>query len=105
MVDYTSEIKKLNEEESAIFKIIPYGEDHAIKNRDITIRLGLSTVAVRQRVHDMRKKGVLIGSNRNGFFLIENKADYVKTINQLKHRAEEITEVINILEKNGYKVK
>jgi hypothetical protein len=83
---------------------LPTGKVNAITARDIAAQFNISDggaeVPIRDAIRDAISNGELIASNNQGFFLIENEAEFLEYIASLESRRDEIANRIANLSNN-----
>ena len=82
----------------AYLKTICPGRRKAIKSAELEKALGLSGTNLRKLVNRMRRRGVPIGSNRDGYFYAVTGGEVYGTIRQLQAMVQTLEAAIHGLE-------
>ncbi|MGI6695950.1 MAG: hypothetical protein ACOX6O_06915 [Christensenellales bacterium] len=71
------------------YEALPAGESWAIKAKDLRVLWGLkSDRAVRQAVHSMRRKGLIVCSGQAGYWRPETPDEVRRTVKRLQGQAK-----------------
>lgn len=80
------------------------GKEHLIKNKDLRVKFGIqSDRALRviiQRLRESKDYPEVIGSvsgKSGGFYICETRDEVIETINNIKHRANQMLRTTHIL--------
>lgn len=76
------------------------GRKYTVKSAELEQVLGISGTDLRKLVNRLRKKGIPIGSSKEGYFYAETAGDVYTTIRQLQAMARGLEGAIRGLEKS-----
>lgn len=77
-----------------------FGAVNAVKGPELAKELGVSNRDLREIVNTLRRDGVPIASNSDGYFYAETAQEVRATLNHMKHRIRGITAAIRGLERS-----
>lgn len=70
-------------------------KENPITNKEIGRTLDLSEQAIRKHINEARCNGIPICSCREGYFISNDKADILQTIQRLMHRTIAVEKAVN----------
>ena len=83
----------------AYLEIFHAGERYAITSRELEKSFDITGVMLRRQINALRKSGVPIVSDGNGYYYAETEMELRRTIAHMKHRISGIGSAIQGLEK------
>jgi biotin operon repressor len=81
-------------------EIFHAGEQYAATSRELERAIGVNGATLRKLVNALRRDGVPIASDENGYYYAETELEVRRTIAHMKHRIFGISAAIHGLEKS-----
>lgn len=78
------------------------GEQYAATSRELEATFGIKGAALRKQINMLRRDGVPIASDENGYYYAVTEDEIRHTIAHMKHRIAGISAAIRGLEKSLY---
>ena len=69
--------------------------DNPVPNKDISSSLHIAEAYVRKKINEARCKGIPICSCEQGYFISNDKAEILRTIQSLMHRTIAVEKAVN----------
>jgi biotin operon repressor len=90
--------------EKVVNYISAHGDrDNPVSNGEISSSLKLSEQSVRKKINEARSKGIPVCSCNHGYYVSEDKAEILQTVQSLMHRTmaveNAITGLLTVLRK------
>lgn len=78
------------------------GEQYAAASRELELTFGITGVTLRRLINALRREGIPIASDENGYYYAETDMEVRRTIAHMKHRISGISAAICGLENSLY---
>ena len=70
-------------------------KDNPVVNRDIALALKITETSVRKKINEARQRGIPVCACDKGYYLSDDKAEILKTVQSLMHRTIAVEKAVS----------